>query len=127
VPVPLARAVMLALVAVALIGGYLVRPALAVVLASYVALNIAYTFKLKQVAYVDVLCITAGFELRVLAGTYAAGVEPTTYLLVVTFLLATFLGLGKRMHELMQGQRAAGQRAALAAYDEGTLRFFLRS
>jgi decaprenyl-phosphate phosphoribosyltransferase len=125
VPVSFARGAMVVLVATALVGGYLIAPSLAVVLASYVTLNIAYTFRLKQIAYVDVLCITAGFELRVLAGTYAAGVTPTTYLLVVTFLLATFLGLGKRMHELKQGARATAQRPVLSAYDERTLRAFL--
>lgn len=125
VPPAVARNTMIALVITAVVGGFFVTPALALVLAAYVALNIAYTFKLKQIAYVDVLCITAGFELRVLAGTFAAGVEPTTYLLVVTFLLATFLGLGKRMHELMQSKRSAVQRPALSAYDEKTLRALL--
>src|SRR5688500_9261528 len=59
---------------------------------AYLVLNIAYTNALKRVAYVDVLCIALGFELRVLAGAFAAKVPPSVYLLVVTFLLATFLG-----------------------------------
>ncbi len=125
VPVPVARGAMVALMVAATLAGLLVNAALAAVLAAYVLLNVAYTYKLKRIAYVDVLCITAGFELRVLAGTYAAEVPPTAYLLLVTFLLATFLGFGKRMHELIQGGRAAKQRAVLESYDESTLRFLL--
>lgn len=90
-------------------------------IAGYLLLNVAYTFSLKRVAYVDVLCIATGFELRVLAGTFAAMVDPTLYLLVVTFLLATFLGFGKRMHELIQGTNAKKQRAVLENYSKKTL------
>lgn len=88
----------------------------------YLALNLAYSFKLKKIAYVDVLCITGGFELRVLGGSFAADVPPSAYLLIVIFLAATFLGLGKRAHELTAmeahaGERTAATRAALGAYD----------
>ena len=88
----------------------------------YLALNLAYSFKLKKIAYVDVLCITLGFELRVLGGSFAAEVPPSAYLLIVIFLGATFLALGKRAHELAAmeahaGARTAATRAALGAYD----------
>jgi decaprenyl-phosphate phosphoribosyltransferase len=91
----------------------------------YLVLNLAYSFRLKRVAYVDVLCITAGFELRVLGGSFAAQVPPSTYLLVVVFLGATFMGLGKRAHELaameertsLTGAAAGATRAVLGAYD----------
>lgn len=125
VPVPVARAATLSLVVASTIGSLLVNVSLALVITAYVLLNVAYTYKLKRIAYLDVLCITAGFELRVLAGTVAASVPPTAYLLLVTFLLATFLGLGKRMHELIQGARASKQRKVLESYDEATLRFLL--
>ncbi len=71
------------------------------------------------------LCIAAGFELRVLCGTFALDVPPTVYLLVVTFLLSSFLGFGKRMHELkMEG--AKKQRSVLARYDRSTLNVLLQ-
>ena len=38
---------------------------------AYLALNLAYSFRLKKVAYVDVLCLSAFFVLRVLAGSFA--------------------------------------------------------
>lgn len=89
----------------ALVGGFLLNPWFLAAAGGYLANNIAYSFGLKRVAYLDVLSIAGGFELRVLAGAYAADVPPSVYLLVVTFLLATFLGLGKRMHELVQQEK----------------------
>lgn len=56
-----------------------------------------------------------------LAGSFAAEVAPSAYLLVVTFLLASFLGFGKRMHELGDGGGEHRQRKVLRAYDQRTL------
>lgn len=110
--------VLIAVLAVsALLLAGIVRPQASVVVLGYLLLNVAYTQWLKHIAYVDVLCIAAGFELRVLAGTVAADVPPSTYLLIVTFALASFLGFGKRMHELIVAEEAAAkQRAALEGY-----------
>lgn len=105
VSVGAARVTMVLLAASALAGGWYLSPWFLVAAGGYLANNIAYSFGLKRVAYLDVLSIAGGFELRVLAGAYAADVPPSAYLLIVTFLLATFLGLGKRMHELVQQER----------------------
>ena len=80
----------------------------------YFLLNVAYSFKLKNIAYLDVLCIAAGFELRVLAGSFAAQVPPSAYLLLCMGLAAAFLGLGKRSHELavMELKAAKGEKGA---------------
>jgi len=83
---------------------------------AYLVLNAAYSLKLKKVAYLDALCIATGFELRVLAGAAAVAVRPSTYLLVVTFILALFLAFGKRAHELAQGKTALKQRQSLRGY-----------
>jgi len=102
-----AKIAMAALVALALGGGWFLGWLFLVTLGGYLANNIAYSFGIKRVPYVDVLSIAMGFELRVLAGSFAADVPPSTYLLIVTFVLAAFLGLGKRMHEIVQ-QEASG-------------------
>ncbi len=95
--------------------------------AGYLALNLAYSLALKHVAFVDVLLIAAGFIARVAAGGAAIAVTPSPWLLVCTGLLATFLGLGKRAHELTlarrDGRDAAVTRAALAGYRVGVVRF----
>ena len=116
-----ARGAMIALVAAAVTGALLLGlPFLATTL-GYLVLNLTYSFGLKRVAYVDVLCIAGGFELRVLSGAFAADVPASTYLLVVTFLLASFLGFGKRAHELAQQEGGTATRSALRAYRPGVV------
>ncbi len=67
----------------------------------YFAQNLAYSLGLKKVAYVDAAIIAMGFLLRVLAGSAAAPVEASQWLLACTALLAMFLALGKRKHEVL--------------------------
>ena len=68
--------------------------------AAYLGLNAAYTLRLKRVAIVDVFCISAFYVLRVLMGCYALAVTVSPWIILTTFLLALFLGFGKRYHEL---------------------------
>ena len=119
VSVGAARIAMVALIVAAFAGGLFVGTAFTATLGGYLLNNIAYSNGLKRVPYVDVLSIAMGFELRVLAGSFAAEVPPSQYLLIVTFLLAGFLGLGKRMHELMQQQAGASKasRSVLQRYN----------
>lgn len=109
----------------ALVGCALLSWKLAVIAGAYLAQNIAYTLRLKQVAFLDVLLIASGFILRVLGGAAAIAVVPSTWLLVCTGLLAMFLGFGKRAHELAWAERSGGAnetRAALAGYRLDVLR-----
>lgn len=82
------------------------------------ALNVAYSFKLKHIAYLDVGCIAAGFVLRVMGGGSQRRISVSHYLLVCTALLALFLGFGKRRHELaVAALGGSGKtRAALESY-----------
>ena len=66
----------------------------------YIVLNIAYTFYLKRIAIVDVFFIASCYVLRVLMGCYALDVTVSPWIILTTFLLALFLGFGKRYHEL---------------------------
>ncbi|HEX7579432.1 MAG TPA: UbiA prenyltransferase family protein [Thermoanaerobaculia bacterium] len=77
-------------------------PALAP-MAIYAALMALYSGLLKQVSLLDVLVIAGGFVLRVVAGSRAAGVAPSHWLLLCTFFLALYLALGKRRGELILG------------------------
>jgi 4-hydroxybenzoate polyprenyltransferase len=112
--------------AICALGGCLVVSwKLAVFAAAYLIQNIAYTLRLKQVAFLDVLLIATGFLLRVLAGAAAIDVPASGWLLLCTALLAVFLGFGKRAHELAWAERtgrAAMTRAALAGYTLHTLK-----
>jgi decaprenyl-phosphate phosphoribosyltransferase len=122
---PAARLAIAILAALACGGALLLGWRVLATIGGYLLLQVAYTFRLKRVPYLDVLCIAAGFELRVLCGTFALDVPPTVYLLVVTFLLSAFLGFGKRMHEL-QSPGASKQRAVLGKYSDRTLLVLLQ-
>lgn len=120
VPVPLAKAMLVGLVVTALGGASLGPPLFFVVAASYFLLNLAYSFHLKKIAYLDVGCIAFFFVLRVLAGGFATRTPLSGFMVACTALLALFLGFGKRRHELA-GANAAKQRAALGAYSPRVL------
>ncbi len=83
----------------------------------YVLLNLAYSFRLKEIVIVDVLSISMGFLLRGVAGALAISVQFSDWLIVCTILLALFLALAKRRHELTSLNHAAsGHRPILAEY-----------
>lgn len=85
--------------------------------AAYLALNAAYSLGLKHVPVLDVFGIAAGFMLRLLAGTWGIGIEPSRWLLACGFLLTLFLGFAKRRAELERLADDAGQhRAVLESY-----------
>jgi 4-hydroxybenzoate polyprenyltransferase len=67
----------------------------------YVALTTAYSQFFKHVVILDVLALASGFVLRVIIGAEAVNVEFSQWLVLCTFLLALFLGFGKRRHELV--------------------------
>ena len=84
----------------------------------YFALQIAYTLWLKHVVILDIFVVASGFLLRVVAGGFAIRVYLSSWLLICTTLLALFLAMGKRRHEivLMEG-RAASHRPILKEYN----------
>ncbi len=84
--------------------------------ASYLALNLAYSFGLKRVVIVDAICIALGFQLRVLAGADAIVARPSSWILLCTFFFALFLAFCKRREEVVK--HGDGEtRASLRDYD----------
>jgi 4-hydroxybenzoate polyprenyltransferase len=75
-------------------------PMFAALAALYVVLLVTYSFVLKHLVIIDALTIAAGFVLRAAAGAVAVSVPISHWLLVCTTLLALFLVLSKRRHEL---------------------------
>lgn len=78
---------------------------------AYLCVNIAYTLKLKHVVILDVFLISAGFMLRLLAGTLALGIPPSQWLLLCGLMLTLFLGFSKRRAELNAMHTDEGARA----------------
>lgn len=94
--------------------------------AVYLALGVLYSLALKRVFLVDVLTITQLFLLRVVGGGIAIGVEVSSWLLVSTFFLALFLGLGKRRGEVARmGEGTVASRPVLASYSPEVLNVLL--
>ena len=89
------------LVASGVAGAFVVTPALAGVAAGYAALLLLYSLALKHFVIIDVMTIAAGFVLRAIAGAVAVNVPFSSWLLACTTLLALFLALSKRRHELV--------------------------
>ncbi len=95
----LTAAVVLPVVALSL--SFLLKPLFGLVGLTYLAIQLAYSFLLKNVVILDVLIIASGFVLRVAAGSVVAEAERfSPWLYVCITLLALFLGLGKRRSEL---------------------------
>jgi len=85
--------------------------------AAYLALNLVYSSILKRIVLLDVFMVAAGFLLRVIGGGVVIHVAISSWLIVCTTLLALFLALTKRRHELvLLGDRAPEHRASLAEY-----------
>ena len=105
------------LAAAALAGAWMLRPAFALVAVTYVTLLALYSGPLKHVVIIDVLTIAIGFVLRAVAGAVAIDVPISHWLLILTILLALFLALSKRRHELvLLADGATGHRPILEEY-----------
>lgn len=81
-----------------LLGLYVSITVLAILLA-YFIMNIFYDYALKRIVLIDVFCISAGFMLRILAGTIGVGIPPSKWLLLCGLMITLFLGFAKRRAE----------------------------
>ena len=122
VSLPMAALLAVALLLAALLLAWGNRTLL-VLLAVYGVLNLAYSWRLKQVPVVDVSIIAAGFMLRLLAGTVAVGVPPSRWLLLTGVFVALFLGFCKRKAETFHS--ASARRAVLDHYPAALLDTFM--
>lgn len=95
------------LAGLALALGWWTAPLLAAVLSLYLLLQVAYALLLKRIAYLDAIVVAAGFVLRIVAGGIGAAVPLTPWIVVMGFLLAFMLALGKRLGDLPFDQGGA--------------------
>lgn len=117
VPIGFAKGACGVLTVVALLLMFLLNHWAGIVAAGYFTMNVAYSMRLKHVAFIDVGIIATGFLLRILAGSLAIAVAVSAWLVACTFLLALYLALGKRKHELRSSGKARKQRAVLGRYN----------
>lgn len=100
-------------------GGFALDPIFGLILLTYLLLQVAYSFWLKQLVIIDVLTIAAGFVLRVAAGVPLVEAERfSPWMYTCMALLALFIGFNKRRHELVSlGDRANAHRNSLEEYN----------
>lgn len=87
----------------------------------FCALNLLYSFGLKRLVLLDVVCISISFVLRAIGGVEALrGVDPaiaiSPWLLICTLFLSLFLAFCKRRHELLTLEDAVNHRESLQEY-----------
>ena len=116
-PVPAAITSAILLAAAAVAGAVALGSTFAAVAIGYLVLQTLYSAVLKNAVIIDVLTVATGFVLRAVAGAVAVNVEFSHWLLVCTILLALFVALAKRRHELvLLADGATSHRRILGEY-----------
>ncbi len=93
--------------------------------AFYFVQTLAYSLRLKHEVIIDVLCVAAGFLVRVVAGCLAVPVAISPWILFCTFNLALFVALNKRRAELLEVGESGTTRKVLKGYSVPMLDTFI--
>jgi 4-hydroxybenzoate polyprenyltransferase len=117
-PISVAWAVALLLTVIAVSLAYWLSPSFALILTSYLVINLLYSRWLKHVSILDVLIVSSGFVLRVGAGVALITVERfSPWLYMITILFSLYIGLGKRRAEMnLLAQGASAHRKVFEGY-----------
>ena len=103
---------------------WLVTPNLALVMAVYIGIQLAYCFGLKHQAVIDICIVSSGFLIRAIAGGVAAGVPLSQWFLLMMAFGSLFMAAGKRYAELQLAERTGAKiRKSLESYTSSYLRF----
>jgi len=96
---------------------YKISAAILFIAIFYIAIHLIYNYYTKMIVILDVIFVAIGFQIRILAGSLAAGVPPSVWLQMCVFLLALFLGFTKRRYEISTlKEKASEHRSVLAHY-----------
>jgi len=107
---------MIILLSLSLTGAVLLSLEYASIVASYLVMNILYTLKLKHISILDISIIATGFVLRIFAGAVIIDVNPSMWIVLVTFLLALFLALAKRRDDCLLAGEGMKTRKSIDGY-----------
>lgn len=83
----------------------------------YFVMNIAYTFKLKHIAIIDISILAVGFVLRLYIGAGVGDIVLSMWINLMTFLLALFLGLAKRRSDVLLAEEGNKTRKSIDGYN----------
>ncbi|MCH9836097.1 MAG: decaprenyl-phosphate phosphoribosyltransferase [Ilumatobacter sp.] len=126
VPLGLARMMGVVLPVAALaVAGSTGRWETVAVVAAYIVLALSYTFKLKEIAIIDLLAVASGFVLRAAGGAVAVDVPMSRWFVLCVTFGSLFIVVGKRYAEFQEVGVGSGTRVTLDAYTPGFLRMLL--
>jgi decaprenyl-phosphate phosphoribosyltransferase len=95
-----------------------VRDKFVFVLGIYFIINLAYSLGLKAVSILDIMILATGFVLRIKAGSVIAFVPLSEWIVIMVFLLAVFMALGKRRDDvLLKLSSGADMRKSIKGYN----------
>lgn len=124
VPVTMAYSLAVVLALASLGVSFLSTPNLAIVMAIYIAIQLAYCFGLKHQAVLDICIVSSGFLIRAIAGGVAAGIPLSQWFLLMMAFGSLFMAAGKRYAELQLAERTGARiRKSLERYTSTYLRF----
>jgi decaprenyl-phosphate phosphoribosyltransferase len=124
VPVWLAYTLAIVLGVAALSISWLASPNLVLVIAVYIAMQMAYCFGLKHQAVLDICIVSSAYLIRAIAGGAAAGIPLSQWFLLVMTFGSLFMVAGKRYAELQLAERTGAKiRKSLESYTASYLRF----
>lgn len=105
-----------------IVGSFALDWRFGVLVVGYLVMQLAYSLRLKQLVVLDVMIVAAGFALRAIAGTLVVHVSLSPWLFVCTILLALFVAIAKRRHELLFLEGGGiSHRTVLGKYSETLL------
>jgi len=123
-PVGMAYGIAVVLAAASLAISWWVTPKLAVVMAVYLVIQLAYCFGLKHQAVLDICILSSGFLIRAIAGGVAGGIPLSQWFLLVMAFGSLFMAAGKRYAELQLSERTGAKiRKSLESYTSTYLTF----
>ncbi|WP_239565468.1 decaprenyl-phosphate phosphoribosyltransferase [Brevibacillus fulvus] len=107
---------------VSIAGAFVFNVSFGVLLTIYFMNNLAYSLRLKHVVIADIMVIASGFVLRAIGGALVIQVPFTPWFLICTMLLALFLAISKRRHELyLLQENKTEHRKVLESYNPDLL------
>jgi decaprenyl-phosphate phosphoribosyltransferase len=98
---PVALVIAIVLIIAAFLLAWWVREKFLFVLAIYFVINLGYSFGLKSVPILDIILLAIGFVLRVKAGSVIAFIPLSEWIVIMVFLLALFMAIGKRRDDVL--------------------------
>jgi len=124
VPESLAYALAVVLAVASLVISWFTTPNLALVIAIYIAIQLAYCFGLKHQAVLDICIVSSAYLIRAIAGGAAADIPLSQWFLLVMAFGSLFMVAGKRYAELQLAERTGAKiRKSLESYTSTYLRF----